>query len=84
MTLPNILLSGGPRALLKDLEEADDAVSFALEKMSEVTPHPRDYVRTEDWEQAQTEHFARCAELERIIDDLREIKGHLILGGVRT
>lgn len=83
MTLPNILLSGGPRTLLNDLEKADDAVSFALERMREVTPHPRDYVRTEDWEQAQTEHFARCAALERIIDDLREIKGHLILGGVR-
>lgn len=83
MTLPNILLSGGPRTLLNDLEKADDAVSFALDKMHEVTPHPRDYVRLEDWQQAQTEHFARCAALERIIDDLREIKGHLIKGGVR-
>lgn len=83
MTFPNILLSGGPRTLLNDLEKADDAVSLALKAMEAVTPHPRDYVRLEDWQQAQTEHFARCAALERIIDDLREIKGHLIKGGVR-
>ena len=81
MILPNILLSGGPRALLNDLEQVDDAMSKALEKLSMVTPHPRDYVRSEDWEKAYEEHFARCGAVERIIDDLREIKGHLIKGG---
>ena len=83
MTFPNIMLSGGPRTLLNDLEKADDALVFALDKLHEVTPHPRDYLRTEVWQMAQTEHFARCAALELIIDDLREIKGHLIKGGVR-
>ena len=83
MTFPNILLSGGPKTLLNDLEKADDAVSKALDALTEVSPHPRDYVRLEDCLKAQEEHFARCAAFERVIDDLREIKGHLILGGVR-
>ncbi len=83
MTFPNILLSGGPKTLLNDLVKAHEAIYDALCALSDVTPHPRDYVRLEDWSKAQEEHFARCAAVEKVGDELKDIIGHLLAGGVQ-
>ena len=83
MTLPNILLSGGPRSLLIDLEKAREKLTDARGSLYNATPHPRDYVTLDRWEMSFTEHCARIAAVEKVEDELVTIIGHLITGGAR-
>ena len=83
MTFPNILLSGGPKTLLKDLVKAHEAIHDALCALSEATPHGRDYVHLSDWQTAWEEHCARIHAVEKVGDEVRDIISHLLAGGVQ-
>ena len=81
---PNILLRGGPKALLTELHETTlPALDAALIALREVHPHPRDYVTEAAFDAAHEEHWKRLETINRIVMDMQAIAGHLIMGGVR-
>ena len=81
---PNILLRGGPKALLSELEEKIlPTLEATREALRSVQPHPRDYVTTELWSRANEEHWERINAFTRAIMDMQAIAGYLITGGAR-
>lgn len=74
MIVPTIHLNGTSKErLLEDIEEAHQAICFAIEKLSASGPNERDYYPQGSaiFEQARTEH---CSRLERLLSVRKELE----------
>lgn len=78
LTFPHINRNGtSARMLARDYSDAALAVERAIEKLSEVEFHSRDYMQQPDgaaiWKQAVEEHTARGAKLRSVAAELRAL-----------
>jgi hypothetical protein len=74
---PNILISGGPKHQMDLLLEATSALGIALEKVRGCTPHPRDYVSSDDFDVAHGEHLERIRALDTVHSELEALAVHI-------
>ena len=77
LTFPTVHLNGTSRdELLRQLLDADLALSTALAKLRQASPHARDYYVSQDpdaFKKARSQHDARCKAIFDVRNEIQQI-----------
>lgn len=77
MTLPHLTRNGSsPARLAEDYEVARLAITKAIECVQDTVPNARDYLTTDDYLMARTEHDARIRALRLMAEDMAAVVRH--------
>jgi len=71
---PKIHINGTSQAeLIRQISEANHALSLAIEALAAMSPNARDYYHTENFTAARKEHDARINAVIKVQNEIMEI-----------